>query len=121
MKLKKVVQRLCNFARPFERCFCFLSHVHLRPFSFILNPKAELMDETEIDDYTSVRICLNANIPTCTFLFISRWCLSEETVFNEGEGGTDPQALHHGIHLLRSLPRTRKITYFCLPLFCSIK
>ncbi len=38
--------------------------------------------------------------------------LSEETVFNEGEGDTDPQALHHGIHLLRSLPRTRKITYF---------
>jgi hypothetical protein len=26
---------------------------------------------------------------------------SEETVFNEGEGDTDPQALHHGIHLLR--------------------
>ena len=43
--------------------------------------------------------------------------LSEEIVFNEGEGYTDPQALH----LLRSLPRTRKITYFCLPLFCSIK
>ena len=41
--------------------------------------------------------------------------LSEETVFNEGEGDTDPRALHHGIHLLRSLPRTRKITYFfCL-------
>ena len=38
--------------------------------------------------------------------------LSEETVFNEGEGDTDPQALHHGIHLLRSLPRTRKITFF---------
>ena len=47
--------------------------------------------------------------------------LSEATVFNEGEGDTDSQALHHGIHLLRSLPRTRKITYFCLPLFCSIK
>ena len=44
--------------------------------------------------------------------------LSEETVFNEGEGDTDPQALHH---LLRSLPRTRKITYFVLPLICSIK
>ena len=26
---------------------------------------------------------------------------SEETVFNEGEGDTDPQALHHGIHLLK--------------------
>jgi hypothetical protein len=47
--------------------------------------------------------------------------LSEETVFNEGERDTDPQALHHGIHLLRSLPRTRKIKYFFLPLFCSIK
>ena len=32
--------------------------------------------------------------------------LSEETVFNEGEGDIDPQALHHGIHLIRSLPRT---------------
>ena len=40
--------------------------------------------------------------------------LSEETVF--GEGDTDPQALHHGIHLLRSLSRTRKITY-CFYLF----
>ena len=47
--------------------------------------------------------------------------LSEETVFYEGEGDTDSQALHHGIHLLRSLPRARKITYFFLPLFCSIK
>jgi hypothetical protein len=37
--------------------FCFLSHVHLRPFSFILNPKAELMDEAAVDDYSSVRIC----------------------------------------------------------------
>jgi hypothetical protein len=47
--------------------------------------------------------------------------LSEETVFNEGKGDTDPQALHQGIQLLKSLPRTRKITYFFLPLFCSIK
>jgi hypothetical protein len=31
------------------------------------------MDETAIDDYSSVKICLNANIPTCTFLFINRW------------------------------------------------
>jgi hypothetical protein len=69
------------------------------------------MDETAIYDYGSLRICLNANIPT--FLFINRWCYeSEETVFNEGEGDTDPQALHHWIHLLRSLPKTRKITYF---------
>jgi hypothetical protein len=58
-----------QFRTPFERFFYFLSLVHLRPFSFILNPKAEL-----IDDYSSVRICLNANIPTCTFLFINRWC-----------------------------------------------
>ena len=63
-----------QFRTPCERCFSFLGHVHLRPFSFILNPKAELMDETAIDDYSSVRICLNANIPTCTFLFINRWC-----------------------------------------------
>jgi hypothetical protein len=34
--------------------------------------------------------------------------------FNEGEGDTDPQALHYGIHLLKSLPRTRKITFFFL-------
>jgi hypothetical protein len=47
--------------------------------------------------------------------------LSEETVFNEGEGDTDPQALHNGIHLLRSLPRTRKITYFFLPHHLFIK
>jgi hypothetical protein len=78
------------------------------------------MDVAAIDDYSSVRICLNANIPTCTFLFYKQVVLSEEIVFNEGEGDTDPQALHHGIHLLRSLPRTREITFF-LPLFCSIK
>jgi hypothetical protein len=41
--------------------------------------------------------------------------LREETVCNEGEGDTDPQALYHGIHLLRSLPKTGKITYFFLP------
>jgi hypothetical protein len=72
------------------------------------------MDETAIDDYSSVRICLNANIPTSYMYFplYKQVVLSEETVFNEGEGDTDPQALHHGIHLLRSLPRTRKITYF---------
>ena len=29
-----------QFRTPFERFFSFLSHVHLRPFSFILNPKA---------------------------------------------------------------------------------
>jgi hypothetical protein len=46
--------------------------------------------------------------------------LSEETVFNEGKGDTDAQAPHHGIHLLRSFFLTRKITSFCLPLFCSI-
>jgi hypothetical protein len=87
-----------QFRTPFERCFSFLSHVHLRPFSFILNPNAVkclhtfeiqntdnvvAMDETAIYDYSWVRICLNANIPT-----------------------------FHGILLLRSLPRTRKITYF---------
>jgi hypothetical protein len=79
------------------------------------------MDETAIYDYSSVRICLNANIPIATFLFINRWCKAKKPSSNEGEGDTDPQALHHGIHLLRSLPRTRKITSFFLPLFCSIK
>jgi hypothetical protein len=29
-----------QFRTPCERFFSFLSHVHLRPFSFILNPKA---------------------------------------------------------------------------------
>jgi hypothetical protein len=28
-----------QFRTPCERCFSFLGHVHLRPFSFILNPK----------------------------------------------------------------------------------
>jgi hypothetical protein len=37
----------------------------------------------------------------------------EETVFNEGEGDTDPQSLHHGIHLLKSLPRTRRVNSPC--------
>jgi hypothetical protein len=46
------------------------------------------------------------------FPFYKQVVLSEEIVFNEGEGDTDPQALHHGIHLLRSLPRTREITFF---------
>ena len=74
MKLKKLFS---GFAISHAFFFGFLSHVYLRPFtgfSFILHPKAELMDETAIDDYSSVRICLNANIPTCTFLFINRWC-----------------------------------------------
>ena len=68
---EKVVQRLCNFARPVNDLFSFLSHVHLQPFSFILSLKAvkclhtfEIqntanvvdMDETAIYDYSSVRI-----------------------------------------------------------------
>ena len=76
-----------QFRTPFERLFSFLSQVHLRPFSFILNPKAVkclhtfeiqnttnvvAMDETAIYDYSSVRICLNANIPIATFLFVKR-------------------------------------------------
>jgi hypothetical protein len=71
---RKSCSAALQFRTPFERFICFLSHVHLRPFSFILNAKAELMDKAAIDDYSSVRICLNANIPTCTFLFINRWC-----------------------------------------------
>ena len=77
----------------------FLSHVHLRHFSFILNPKAVkclhtfeiqntanvlAMDETAIYDYSSVRICLNANIPTCTFLFINRWCKAKKPSLMRG-------------------------------------
>jgi hypothetical protein len=70
MKLKKL---FIGFAisHAFERFFSFLSHVHLRPFSFILNPKAVkclqafeiqntanvvAMDETVIYDYSSVRM-----------------------------------------------------------------
>jgi hypothetical protein len=36
------------------------------------------MDETAIYDYSSVRICLNANIPIATFLFINRWCKAKK-------------------------------------------
>jgi hypothetical protein len=135
--LKNATEKSCSaalqFRTPFERFFfSFLSHVHLRPFSFILNPKVVkclhtfeiqntanvvAMDETAIYDYSSVRICLNANIPT--FLFINRWCKAKKPSLMRGD--TDLQALHHGIHLLRSLPRTRKITYFFLPIYCSIK
>jgi hypothetical protein len=75
-----------QFLTPFERFFCFLSHLHLRPFSFILHPKAELMNETAIDDYSSVRICLNVNIPTCTFLFINRWCQAKKPSLMRGRG-----------------------------------
>ena len=69
-------------------------------------------------------IIIDRTCDSCAYMYFPLYkqvVLSEETVFNEGEGDTDPQALHHRIHLLRSLPRTRKITYFCLPLFCSIK
>jgi hypothetical protein len=80
------------------------------------------MDETAIDD----RLQFGKNMSKCKYTYMyfplyKQVVLSEETVFNEGEGDTDPQALHNGIHLLRSLPRTRKITYFFLPFFCSIK
>ena len=72
------------------------------------------------------RLQFGKNMSKCKYTYMyfplyKQVVLSDETVFNEGEGDTDPQALHHGIHLLRSLPRTIKITYFCLPLFCSIK
>jgi hypothetical protein len=75
---EKVVQRLCNFAPHLNEFVGFKSRTS-RPFSFILNPKAGkclhtfeiqntanvvAMDETAIYDYSSVRICLNANIPT---------------------------------------------------------
>ena len=80
----KTCSAALQFRTPFERFFSVLSHVHLRHFSFIRNPKAVkclhtseiqntanvAMDETAIYDYSSVRICLNANIPT--FLFINR-------------------------------------------------
>jgi hypothetical protein len=35
------------------------------------------MDEAAIYDCSSVRICLNANIPT--FLFINRWCKAKKS------------------------------------------
>ena len=88
-----------QFRTPCERFFSFLSHVHLRPFSFILNPKAVkclhtfeiqntanvvAMDETAIYDYSSVRICLNANIPIATFLFINRWCKAKKPSLMRG-------------------------------------
>jgi hypothetical protein len=33
---------------------------------------------TVIVDCSSVRICLNANIPIATFLFINRWCKAKK-------------------------------------------
>jgi hypothetical protein len=68
-----------QFRTPFERFFSFLSHVHLRPFSFILNPKAVkclhifkiqntanvvAMDETAIYDYSSVK-----NMSKCKYTY----------------------------------------------------
>jgi hypothetical protein len=88
-----------QFRTSFERLFSFLSHVHLRPFSFILNPKAVkclhtfeiqntanvvAMVETAICDYSSVRMCLNANIHT--FLFLNRWCKAKKTSLIRGKG-----------------------------------
>jgi hypothetical protein len=88
-----------QFRTPLNDFFSFLDHVHLRPFSFILNPKAVkclhtfeiqntdngvAMDETAIYDYSSVRICLNANIPT--FLFIIRWCKATKPSLMRGRG-----------------------------------
>ena len=96
MKLKKLFSGF-TISHALWTIFCFLSHVHLRPFSFILNPKAVkclhtfeiqntanvvAMDETAIYDYSSVRICLNANIPT--FLFINRWCKAKKPSLMRG-------------------------------------
>jgi hypothetical protein len=44
------------------------------------------MDETAIYDYSSVRICLNANIPIATFLFINRWCKAKKPSLMMGRG-----------------------------------
>ena len=50
--------------------------------------------------------------------------LSEETVFNEGDGDTDPQALHHGIPCLSPshvyCGRVRVIFFVCPPLTCIV-
>jgi hypothetical protein len=88
-----------KFRTPLERFLSFLCHVHLRPFSFILSPKAVkclhtfeiqntanvvAMDKTAIYDYSSVRICLNANIPT--FVFINRWCKAKKPSLLMGRG-----------------------------------
>jgi hypothetical protein len=42
------------------------------------------MDETANYDYISVRMCLNANIPT--FLFINRWCKAQKPSLMRGRG-----------------------------------
>jgi hypothetical protein len=42
------------------------------------------MDETAIYDYSSVKICINANIPT--FLFINRWCKAKKPSLMRGRG-----------------------------------
>jgi len=44
------------------------------------------MDETAIYDYSSVRICLNANIPKATFLVIYRWCKAKKASLMTGRG-----------------------------------
>ena len=50
--------------------------------------------------------------------------LSEETVFNEGDGDTDPQALHYGIPCLSPshvyCGRVRDIFFVCPPLTCIV-
>jgi hypothetical protein len=103
----------------FKRCIpCLWVGIPLPLIYTPLKPKTAnvvAMDETAIYDYSSVRICLIANIPT--FLFINRWCKAKKPSLMRGRGIPTHK---HGMHLLKSLPRTRKITYF-LPLFCSFK
>jgi hypothetical protein len=130
---EKVVQRLCNFARPLIDFFSLLRHVHLRHFSFILNHKAVkclhifeiqntaivvAIDEIAIYDYSSVRICQIANIHT--FLFINGWHKAKQPYLMMGGGYRSTRTPPWDPHFMK-LPRTRKITYFVLTLFSSIK
>jgi hypothetical protein len=118
---EKVVQRLCNFARPLNDFFCFLSHVHLRPFSFILNHKAELMDEAAIDDYSSVRICLNSK---CKYTYTRLVIGTSRTVgsakkfvrITSGFGGGE------FTKTLRKVCTCQKLKFSFLPLeYCKIR
>jgi hypothetical protein len=110
-----------QFRTPFERFFLLFKSRTSSALQFYPESQGRANGRS-----CNWRLQFGKNMSKCKYTYMyfplyKQVVLSEETVFNEGEGYTDPQALHYGIHLLKSLPRTRKIIYFFLPLFCSIK
>jgi hypothetical protein len=102
----------------------------------VLNPKAVkclhtfeiqntanvvVMNETAIYDYSSVRICLNANILIATFLFINRWCKAKKLSLMRGRGIPIHQHSTMGSTFSEVCLEQEKSHIFFLPLFCSIK